>query len=63
MLLLREVKLVVHAFKCGLPCHMARNRPNRQQNQRASQQQRMQGQQNFAYGKINHVTVEEAQQS
>jgi hypothetical protein len=32
-------------------------------NQEANQQQHLQGQQNFAYGKVNHVTAEEAQQS
>jgi hypothetical protein len=50
-------------FKCGLPGHMAKNCPTRQSNQGANQQQRSQGQQSFTYGKINHVTVEEAQQS
>jgi hypothetical protein len=42
---------------------MAKNCPTRQPNQGANQQQRSQGQQNFTYDKINHVTAEEAQQS
>jgi hypothetical protein len=49
--------------KCGLPGHMAKNCPNRQQTQGVNQQQRSQGQQNFTYGKVNHVNAEEAQQS
>jgi hypothetical protein len=62
MLLLREVKLLVHASTVE-PGHMARNCPNWQPNQEASQQLRSQGQQNFACRKINHMTAEEAQQS
>jgi hypothetical protein len=50
-------------FKCELPGYMAKNCPNRQPNQGANQQQRSQGQQNCTYGKVNHVTAEEAQQS
>jgi preprotein translocase subunit SecF len=42
---------------------MAKNCPTRQLNLGASQQQRSQGQQNFTYSKVNHVTAEEAQQS
>jgi predicted aspartyl protease len=42
---------------------MAKNCPTQQLNQGANQQQCSQGQQNFTYGKVNHVTVEEAQQS
>jgi hypothetical protein len=42
---------------------MAKNCPTRQLNLGANQQQRSQGQHNFTYGKINHVTAEEAQQS
>jgi hypothetical protein len=42
---------------------MASKCPTRQPNQGASQHQRSQGQQSFTYGKINHVTAEEAQQS
>jgi hypothetical protein len=42
---------------------MVKNCPTRQPNQAVSQQQRSQGQQNFTYGKVNHVTVEEAQES
>jgi hypothetical protein len=39
---------------------MAKNSPTQQVNQGASQQQCSQGQQNFTYGKVNHVTAEEA---
>jgi hypothetical protein len=42
---------------------MAKKCLTRQLNQRASQQQCSQGQQNFTYGKVNHVTDKEAQQS
>jgi hypothetical protein len=42
---------------------MARNCPTWQPNHGASQQQCSQGQQNFTYGKVNHVDAEEAQQS
>jgi hypothetical protein len=42
---------------------MAKNCPTRQPNQEANQQPRSQGQQNFTYDKVNHVTTEEAQQS
>jgi hypothetical protein len=42
---------------------MANNCPTRQPNQGANQQQRSQGQQNFTYSKVNHVTAEETQQS
>jgi hypothetical protein len=48
---------------CGLPGHMAKNCPNRQPTQGLNQQQRSQGQLNFTYDKVNHVTAEEAQQS
>jgi hypothetical protein len=50
-------------FNCGFPCHMAKNSPNRQPTQGANQQQSLQGQQNCTYGKVNHVTIEEAQES
>jgi hypothetical protein len=40
---------------------MAKNCPTRQPNHGAVQQLRLQGQQNFTYGKVNHVIVEEAQ--
>jgi hypothetical protein len=41
---------------------MAKNCPNQQETQGVNQQQHLQGQQNFSYGKVNHVTAEEAQQ-
>jgi hypothetical protein len=50
-------------LECGLPSHMAKNCPTWQRNQGANQQQCSQGQQNLTYGKVNHVTAEEAQQS
>jgi hypothetical protein len=42
---------------------MAKNCPNRQPTQGVNQQQRSQGQLNFTYNKVNHVTAEEARQS
>jgi hypothetical protein len=42
---------------------MVNNCPCRQPNQGANHQQRSQGHHNFTYGKVNHVTTEEAQQS
>jgi hypothetical protein len=50
-------------FKCKLPGHIAKNCPTWQPSQGANQQPRPQGQQNFTYGKVNHVTTEESQQS
>jgi hypothetical protein len=41
---------------------MAKNYSTRQQNQGENPQQCSQGQQNFTYGKVNHVTAREAQQ-
>jgi hypothetical protein len=42
---------------------MTKNSPTQQPNHGANQQQCSQGQQNFTYDKVNHVTAEEAQQS
>jgi hypothetical protein len=42
---------------------MAKNCPTWQPNQGTNQQLCSQGQQNFTYGKVNHVTATEAQQS
>jgi hypothetical protein len=50
-------------FHVWIPGHLAKNCPTRQLNQGSNQQQRLQGQQNFTYGKVNHVTAEEAQLS
>jgi hypothetical protein len=50
-------------FKCGLTSHIAKNCPNRQLTQGANLQQCSQGLQTFTYGKVNHLTAEEAQQS
>jgi hypothetical protein len=41
---------------------MANNYPTWQPNQGANQQQRSQGQQNFTYGKVNHVIIKDAHQ-
>jgi hypothetical protein len=42
---------------------MAKNCPTKQPNQGANQQQCSQGQPNFTYDKVNHVTIKEAKQS
>jgi hypothetical protein len=42
---------------------MAENSPTWQPNQEANHLQCLQGQQHFTFGKVNHVTAEEAQQS
>jgi hypothetical protein len=39
---------------------VVKNCPTRQPSQGAHQQQRSQGQQNFTYGKVNHVVDEES---
>jgi hypothetical protein len=43
--------------------HLARQCPNKLFATGAGSQSRPQGQQNYTYGKINHVTTEEAQQA
>jgi hypothetical protein len=43
--------------------HLARQCPNKLSTTGAGSQSRPQGQQNYTYGKVNHVTTEEAQQS
>jgi hypothetical protein len=50
-------------FKCGMNGHLARQYPNKPSAPRAGGRSRPQGQQNYTYGKINHVTTEEAQQA
>jgi hypothetical protein len=42
---------------------MAKNCPTSQPTQGANQQHCSQGQQNFTYGMVNHVTTKEAEQS
>jgi hypothetical protein len=48
-------------FKCGMSGHLARQCPNKLSATEAGSQSRPQGQQNYTYGKVNHVTTEEAQ--
>jgi hypothetical protein len=43
--------------------HLARQCPNKLFATGAGSQSRPQGQQNYTYGKVNHVTTEEAQQA
>jgi hypothetical protein len=48
-------------FKCGMNGHLTRQCPNKLSAPGAGGQSRPQGQQNYTYGKVNHVTTEEAQ--
>jgi hypothetical protein len=48
-------------FKCGMNGHLARQCPNKPSAPGARGQSEPQGQQNYTYGKVNHVTTEEAQ--
>jgi hypothetical protein len=48
-------------FKCGLTGHFAWRCPTRQAVLGAKNQNKPQGQQNFMYGKVNHMTSDEAQ--
>jgi hypothetical protein len=50
-------------FNCGMNGHIARQCPNKLSATGAGGQSRHQGQQNYTYGKVNHVTTEEAQQA
>jgi hypothetical protein len=50
-------------FKCGMSGHLARQCLNKLSTTRAGSQSRPQRQQNYTYGKVNHVTTEEAQQA
>jgi hypothetical protein len=50
-------------FKCGMNGHLAQQCPNKPSALGAGGQSRPQGQQNYTYGKVNHVTIEEAQQA
>jgi hypothetical protein len=43
--------------------HLARQCPNKLSATGAGSQSRPQGQQNYTYGKVNHMTTEEAQQA
>jgi hypothetical protein len=50
-------------FKCGLTGHLAWQCPTKQAVPRAEKQNKPQGQHNFTYGKVNHMTCDEAQQA
>jgi hypothetical protein len=50
-------------FKCGMSGHLARQCPNKPSTNGVGSQLRPQGQQNYTYGKVNHVSTEEAQQA
>jgi hypothetical protein len=50
-------------FKCGLTGHFAWQCPTKSTTPGAGNQAKPQGQQNFMYGKVNHMTSDEAQQA
>jgi hypothetical protein len=50
-------------FKCGFTCHFAWQCPTREAIPGAENQNKPQGQQNFMYGNVNHMTSDEAQQA
>jgi hypothetical protein len=50
-------------FKCGLTGHFAWQCPTRSAAPGAGYQTKPQGQQNFMYGRVNHMTSDEAQQA
>jgi hypothetical protein len=50
-------------FKCDMNGHLAQQCPNKPPAPGSRKQSRPQGQQNYIYGKVNHVTTEEAQQA
>jgi hypothetical protein len=50
-------------FKCGMSGHLARHCPTKPSTTGTGGQSRPQGQQNYTYGKVNHVSTEEAQQA
>jgi hypothetical protein len=43
--------------------HLAQQCPNKLPTPRSGNQSRPQGQQNYTYGKVNHLTTKEAQQA
>jgi hypothetical protein len=51
---------VTACFKCGLSGHLAWQCPTRQAVPRAGNQNKPQGRHNFTYGKVNHMTSDEA---
>jgi hypothetical protein len=50
-------------FKCGLTGHFTWQCPTRSTAPGAGNQAKPQGQQNFMFGRVNHMTSEEAQQA
>jgi hypothetical protein len=50
-------------FKCGMSGHLARHCPTKPSATGRGGQLRPQVQQNYTYGKVNHVSTEEAQQA
>jgi hypothetical protein len=50
-------------FKCGMSGHLARQCPTKPSATGIGGQLRPQGQQNYTYGKVNHMSIEEAQQT
>jgi hypothetical protein len=50
-------------FKCGLTGHFAWQCPSRPAAPKAGNQAKPQGQHNFMYGRVNHMTSDEAQQA
>jgi hypothetical protein len=50
-------------FKCGINGHLAWQCPNKPPIPGSENQSRPQGQQNYTYDKVSHVTTEEAQQA
>jgi hypothetical protein len=50
-------------FKCGMSGHLARQCPTKPSATGIGSQLRPQGQQNYTYGKVNHVSTKEAQQA
>jgi hypothetical protein len=50
-------------FKCGTSGHLARHCPTKPSATGTGGQLQPQGQQNYTYGKVNHVSTEEAQQA
>jgi hypothetical protein len=50
-------------FKCGMSGHLSRHCPTKPSATGTGGQLRPQGQQNYTYDKVNHVSTEEAQQA
>jgi hypothetical protein len=50
-------------FECGMTGHFARKWRNKQSTSATGNQSQSQVQQNYMYGKVNHLTSEEAQQA